>query len=76
MQTPTMLTIKEAAEKSGLANHYLRQLCLQHKIVYVNCGKKYLLNYEKLIEYLNTGDSTKDTVEAEGIRRIDERGAI
>ena len=53
---PTMLTIKEAAQKTGLAQHYLRGLCIEKRIVNVRCGKKYLINFEKLIEFLNTGD--------------------
>lgn len=52
---PTMLSIAEAAERSGLAQHYVRQLCLTNQIVYVRAGKKYLVNFEKLIDFLNTG---------------------
>lgn len=38
---PTMLTIKETAKKSGLAEHYIRQLCKTNKIVSIRCGSKY-----------------------------------
>lgn len=54
---PTMLTINRAAERSGLAPHHLRQLCVQGKIVYVRAGSKYLINFEKLVDHLNTGES-------------------
>ena len=54
---PTMLTINQTAERSGLAMHYIRQLCLQGKITYCLAGNKYLINFEKFVEYLNTGDS-------------------
>ena len=52
---PTMLTISATAIRSGLAKHYLRKLCIENKIVYVKCGTKYIINFEKLIEYLNKG---------------------
>ena len=50
---PTMLTIKETAIRTGLAQHYLRSLCTNNNIVYVKCGTKYLINIEKLIDFLN-----------------------
>lgn len=50
---PQMVTIKEAAQKTGLANFYIRQLCLQNKIIFVKAGRKYLINFAKLIEFLN-----------------------
>ena len=31
MYAPTMLTIKETAKRTGLAEFYIRQLCLQNK---------------------------------------------
>ena len=65
---PTMLTIKETAAKSGIAAHYIRQLCLQNKIVHVKCGRKNLVNYEKFVEFLNIGDTLAPVVG--GIRRV------
>ena len=53
---PTMLTISETAEQSGLAKHYVRQLCLQNKIRHVRAGNKYLINFEMFVEFLNTGE--------------------
>ncbi len=53
---PKMATITEAAELTGLAKHYIRQLCLQNKIKYLKAGKKFLINVDKLIEFLNTGE--------------------
>lgn len=54
-QVPQMLTINETAERSGLSKHYLRELCKKSLIVCVRAGVKYLINFEKLIEYLNAG---------------------
>lgn len=50
---PTMLTIKQAAEKTNLSYDFIRKLCLQKKIVFVRAGNKYLVNMEKLIDFLN-----------------------
>lgn len=50
---PTMLTIGEVAERTGLAKHYIRQLVLNGEIYYLKAGRKYLINYERLIEYLD-----------------------
>lgn len=55
---PEMCTIKETAQKTGLAYNFIRNLCLQNKIMYVKAGNKYLVNLNKLIEYLNTGTIT------------------
>lgn len=53
---PTMLTIPEAAERTGLSKHYLRQLVLQGKIVYISAGRKYLINMNSLAAFLNKGE--------------------
>ncbi len=60
MTIPTMVTLNEASAQSGLSYDYLRKLCLQKKIVYVRAGCKYLVNLEKLVEYLNQGEK-RDT---------------
>ena len=50
---PTMLTIKETAKKTGLAELYIRQLVLKNEICYIKAGRKYLVNLEKLVDYLD-----------------------
>lgn len=57
MIIPTMVTIKEAAKQTGLSYDYIRKMCLQGKIVYIKAGAKFLVNFEKLVEYLNAGES-------------------
>lgn len=52
---PRMITIKEAVLETGLSYDYLRNLCLENKIVYVKSGSKYFINADKLAEYLNGG---------------------
>ncbi len=53
---PTMLSIRATAEKSGLPTHYIRSLCWQNKICFCRAGNKYLINWEKFIEFLNAGE--------------------
>jgi len=60
MPIPTMLTIKEAAEKTGVSYDCIRKLCLQNKIVHIRAGVKYLINFEKFVEYLNAGDGKEE----------------
>lgn len=50
---PVMITISQAVAETGISYDYLRKLCLQGKLVHVRAGKKYLINKEKLAEYLN-----------------------
>ena len=57
MTTPTMLTIKQVAERTGLAQHYIRSLCWQGKICFCRAGNKYLIHWQKFIEYLDRGEN-------------------
>lgn len=57
VKSPRMATVIEAAEITGLAKHYVRQLALQNKVSHVRAGKKILINVEKLIEFLNIGEN-------------------
>lgn len=50
---PTMLPLKEVSSRTNLRYEFLRQLCLSGEIVHVRTGNKYLINYEKFLEYLN-----------------------
>ena len=56
---PEMLTINEVRERTGLSYSLLRRLCLENRIVYFKTGTKYLINYDKLIDFLN-GESVSD----------------
>jgi len=53
---PTMKSIKEMVELTGLPYTFFRNLCVQNRIVYIKTGKKYLINYERFIDYLNSGE--------------------
>lgn len=52
---PTMKTLREAAAESGLSYDLLRKKCLLGEIVYIKAGNKFLINMDKLCEYLNRG---------------------
>ena len=54
--TPRMLTINAAAQETGLPAFCVRQLVLQRKIVFVRAGNKYLVNMERLADFLNQGE--------------------
>lgn len=56
MNVPVMKTIKEASELTGVSYDYLRKLCLQKKIIHIRAGNKFLINMERLIDYLNQGE--------------------
>ena len=58
MTFPTMITLSEAAKATGLSYDYLRKLCLQKKIVFIR--NKYLLNAERLREYLENGEAVNN----------------
>ena len=51
---PHMATIKETAKLFGLAEHFVRQLVIKGEVVAVKAGCKYLVNVDRLAEYLNT----------------------
>lgn len=53
---PVMKSIKDMVELTGLPYTFLRGLCIQNKIVYIKTGKKYLINYDRFIDYLNNGE--------------------
>ena len=50
---PQMITIKELANRTGLSDSSIRTLCKTNKIQYIRTGVKYLINYDRFIDYLN-----------------------
>ena len=64
---PTMVTINKAAELTGVTYSALRRWIKDGAFTYyVMVGTKYLINLERLVEFLNT----PSTAAAPGIRRI------
>lgn len=55
MEQIEMVTINEASRRTNISYDYLRKMCLCNQIVHVRAGKKYLINWKRLTEYLNGG---------------------
>lgn len=51
---PEMLPIKVISERTGLSYCYIRNLCLKGEIVHIRAGNKYLVNWNRFLDYLNT----------------------
>lgn len=60
MTIPTMLTIQETSNATGISYDRIRKMCLQGKIVHIRMGTKILVNMEKFVEYLNKGDGANE----------------
>ena len=52
-----MVTLKEASSRTGISYDRLRKMCINRQIVYIKAGCKFLINWDKLVEYLNTGET-------------------
>ena len=50
---PVMKTLKEMVELTGCSYMHLRNLCMNNEIIHVRAGKKYLINYDRFVDYLN-----------------------
>jgi len=52
---PEMITIREAAKRTGLSYEFLRKSCASGKIVHIRVGTgKYLINFGWLISWLES----------------------
>ncbi len=56
VKVPTMGTIRQVAKLGFLPEHRLRILTKQGKLPGLYCGKKFLVNVDKLIELLDAGE--------------------
>ena len=66
---PTMVTINRASELTGVPYSAIRRWIKRgYFTYYVMVGTKYLVNLEKLVEFLNTPATV---AAAPGIRRVD-----
>ena len=55
LKIPRMLPIQTIADECGFSYKTLWKLCKENKIIYVKAGNKYLINFDKFIDFLNTG---------------------
>lgn len=51
---PRMVTIKELSRLTSISEYAIRRLCLTKQIVFIKSGTKYLINYDRFIDYLNS----------------------
>lgn len=66
---PTMLLPKEAAEEFGIPIYRIREWCRANMIVCVPCGKKWLINRDRLIDFLNGEEPIPKKVRREDYER-------
>ncbi len=50
---PHMVTINEAAKATGVSAYTVRRLVKQNQIISIKAGTKYLVDFDRFIEYLN-----------------------
>ena len=55
-----MYSLRETAKRSGLSVYYLRKLLAERKIKYLQCGKKFLVNYQSVIDLCNGAETAKE----------------
>lgn len=61
---PHMETIKATAKLLNIPENFVRQKVLSGEVVAVMAGRKYLVNVDKFIEYLNTHTVEDKHIEA------------
>ncbi|PRR79872.1 hypothetical protein CLLI_06050 [Clostridium liquoris] len=55
LKIPRMVPIQTVADECGFSYKTLWKMCKENQIVYIKAGNKYLINFDKFIEFLNTG---------------------
>ena len=50
---PEMLTLDQTSKRSGFSYDALRKMCLNNEIVHIRVGKKFLINWNRFVDYLN-----------------------
>lgn len=55
-----MIGIKEVTRRTGTPYETVRQLCINKEIAHIRSGRKYLINWEKFCEYLDTAGTKKE----------------
>lgn len=58
---PQMETIKATAALFNLPVHFIRQKVADGEIVAVKAGNRYLVNIDRLADYLNSGTTANQT---------------
>lgn len=61
-----VLELKEIDPQTSVTEYFIRQLALQGKILSIRAGRKRLINFDSLLEYLSQSHETEET---HGIRK-------
>ena len=64
---PRMCGLLEASRQTGLSYDCLRKLCLNDQIIYIRSGTKYLVNMDRLADFLNGESADKNEGATESI---------
>lgn len=59
---PHMLLPRQIAEQTGISIYRVRRWIAENKICFVRCGRKVLINYDKFIDFLNTGEAEETPI--------------
>ena len=59
-EVPRMISLRKAAEKTGLTYLLIRELCDSGKVAYLKSGRKYLVNYQSLLALLKNGEGRRN----------------
>lgn len=70
LKVPRMETIKTTAALFNLPVHFIRQKVTSGEIVAVRAGRRFLVNVDKLAEYLNSSKLTPEVAEAASVSRV------
>ena len=55
LKIPEMVSVREAARRTGMSYAFIRKLCQEEQIVYVQAGSRCLVNFSFLVNYLQHG---------------------
>ena len=63
---PRMMTIRQVAQQGVLSEYTLRLLEKQNRLPCIYTGRRCLVNYNRLVELLNTLDENQNTLTSRG----------
>ena len=60
IEVPRMISLRKAAEETGLTYLLIRELCDSGKVAYLKSGRKYLVNYQSLLALLKNVEGRRN----------------
>lgn len=69
---PHICTIKELAKETNISEHTIRCWVKQKKFKYLQSGRKYLINFDVFMKFLNSEEDTEEKPHTNivGIRKV------